>query len=57
VEELLSDDKSLSDEEHAPEVELKILPSSLSYEFLGYNSTYPMIVNVNLSSLIHYLGA
>jgi hypothetical protein len=29
----------------APKVELKPLPPSLRYEFLGPNSTYPVIVN------------
>ena len=33
----------------APKVELKPLPSSLRYEFLGSNSTYPVIVDASLS--------
>jgi len=37
-------------EEHAPKVELKPLPPSLRYEFLGPNYTYPMIVNASLSA-------
>ena len=32
----------------APRVELKTLPSNLRYEFLGPNSTYPVIVNASL---------
>ena len=34
-----------------PKLELKPLPSSLRYEFLGPNSTYPVIVNANLSAI------
>ena len=34
----------------APQVELKPLPSTLRYEFLGPNSTYPVIINANLNS-------
>ncbi|XP_031101856.1 uncharacterized protein LOC116005760 [Ipomoea triloba] len=37
-------------EEHAPKVELKPLPPSLRYVFLGSNSTYPVIVNSSLHS-------
>jgi len=37
----------LTDEKQAPKVELKPLPSSLRYEFLGLNSTYPAIVNAS----------
>ena len=33
-----------------PKVELKPLSSSLRYEFLGTNSTYPAIVNANLNA-------
>ena len=36
-------------EENAPQVELKTLPSSLRYAFLGPNSTYPIIVNAELN--------
>ena len=36
-------------EENAPQVELKTLPSSLRYVFLGPNSTYPIIVNAELN--------
>jgi len=43
-------EESLSDEEQAPKVELKPLPSSLRYEFLGPNSTYPVIVNASLNA-------
>ena len=32
----------------APKVELKPLPPNLRYEFLGPNSTYPIIVNASL---------
>jgi len=49
VEELVSNDKPLFDEEHSPEVKLKPLPFSLRYKFLGLNSTYPMIINASLS--------
>ena len=34
-----------------PEVELKTLPSSLKYAFLGANSTYPIIVNSELNGV------
>ena len=33
-----------------PQVELKPLPSNLRYEFLGPDSSYPVIVNANLSN-------
>ena len=36
-------------EESAPKVELKTLPLSLRYAFLGPNSTYPIIINVGLN--------
>ena len=48
VEELACD-KSSFDEKRAPKVELKPLPSSLSYEFLSPNPTYLVIVNASLS--------
>ncbi|KEH22352.1 transmembrane protein, putative [Medicago truncatula] len=35
----------------APKVELKPLPSNLRYEFLGPNSTYPVIVNASLDEV------
>ena len=35
----------------APKVELKPLPSNLRYEFLGPNSTYPVIVNASLNEV------
>ena len=38
-------------EEDAPQVELKTLPSSLRYAFLGPNSTYPIIVNAELNDV------
>ena len=31
------------------EVELKPLPSNLQYNFLGENSTYPIIINIALN--------
>ena len=34
----------------APQVELKLLPCSLRYDFIRPNSTYAMIVNANLSA-------
>ncbi|XP_010548580.1 PREDICTED: uncharacterized protein LOC104819955 [Tarenaya hassleriana] len=34
--------------EDAPEVELKPLPQGLTYEFLGSDRTYPMIINSSL---------
>ena len=40
---------SILKEENAPKVELKTLPSSLRYAFLGPNSTYPIIVNAELN--------
>ena len=49
--ELMQDEsKPSSDLAKAPEVELKPLPSSLTYEFLGPKSTYPVIVNTNLNA-------
>nr|GMC66606.1 uncharacterized protein LOC109158994 [Ipomoea batatas] len=36
------------EEEQAPKVELKPLPSSLRYVFLGSNSTYPVIISSSL---------
>ncbi|XP_031096950.1 uncharacterized protein LOC116001201 [Ipomoea triloba] len=36
------------EEEQAPKVELKPLPSSLRYAFLGSNSTYPVIISSSL---------
>jgi len=50
VEELVSDKKHSFDENQTLKVEMKPLPSSLRYEFLGPNSTNPMIVNANLSA-------
>jgi len=44
------EDESLTDEEQAPKVELKRLPSTLRYEFLGPNCTYPIIVNASLNA-------
>ena len=50
AETLVSDAKSSSDEKRAPLVELKSLPSSLRYEFLGPTSSYLVIINANLSA-------
>ena len=44
------EEELLIDEKQAPKVELKPFPSSLRYEFLGTNSTYPVIVNVELNA-------
>lgn len=38
-------------EEKVPKVELKPFPSILRYEFLGPDSTYPVIVNANLDEI------
>jgi len=46
----LDRNKPSSDEAKAPEVELKPLPSSLRYEFLGPKSTYRVIVNASLNA-------
>ena len=37
------------EEESAPKVELKTLPSSLKYTFLSPNCTYPIIMNDELT--------
>jgi len=50
VEILKIEEGPLTNEEQAPKGELKPLPSSLRYEFLGPNSTYPVIVNANLNA-------
>ncbi|XP_056690006.1 uncharacterized protein [Spinacia oleracea] len=42
------DDLKQHDGKEAPKVELKALPSSLRYVFLGPNSSYPVIVNASL---------
>jgi len=47
VEELVEEELNPPPKE-APKVELKPLPSNLRYEFLGPNSTYPVIVNASL---------
>ena len=39
---------STDDKKYSPEVELKLLPSHLRYEFLGPNKTFSVIVNANL---------
>ena len=40
---------SILEEESAPKVELKTLPSSLRYVFLGSNSTFSIIINAELN--------
>ena len=50
MESLVHDEASSIDKEHPPELELKLLPSSLRYEFLGPNSTYPVIVSASLNA-------
>jgi len=45
----VNDDAPSFDEKHAPDIELKPLPS-LRYKLLGLNSTYPMIVNTILNA-------
>lgn len=35
------------DKPETPKVELKPLPPTLRYEFMGPNSTYPVIINAN----------
>jgi len=50
VEALAHDDAPLSYEKCALEVEVKPLSSSLRYEFLCSNSTYPVIVNASLNA-------
>lgn len=50
VEELVKEEPTLLPKE-APKVELKTLPSNLRYEFLGPNSTYPVIVNASLDEV------
>ena len=42
---------STQQKEKAPQVELKSLPKNLRYVFLDPNSTYPVIINANLSEL------
>ncbi|XP_039688621.1 uncharacterized protein [Medicago truncatula] len=51
VEELVKEESALLPK-GAPKVELKPLPSNLRYEFLGPNSTYPVIVNASLDELL-----
>jgi len=50
VETLVHDEVPLLDEKRAPEIELKPLPSSLTYEFFGPNFTYSVIVNASLNA-------
>jgi len=50
VESLQEDSKPSSDEVKVPDVELKLLPSSLRYEFIGPKSTYLVIMNENLNA-------
>ncbi|XP_057989055.1 uncharacterized protein LOC110658919 [Hevea brasiliensis] len=42
---------SLLNEKDAPQEDLKPLPSTLRYAFLGPNSTYPIIINASLSDV------
>ncbi|XP_042405116.1 uncharacterized protein LOC121995443 [Zingiber officinale] len=52
TEEARLEQKSLESENHeSPQVELKPLPSTLRYEFLGDNSTFPVIVNASLNEV------
>ena len=46
IEQVLEMNKEIST---PPEVEMKTLPSSLKYAFLGANSTYPIIFNSELN--------
>jgi len=59
VEPLKDENKPSSDEAKAPEVELKPFPSSSRCEYLGPNSTYPviLIVSLNASQIDFLLGA
>jgi hypothetical protein len=50
VEELVKEEQAPLPRE-APKVELKPLPPNLKYEFLGPNSTYPVIVNASLNEV------
>jgi len=50
VEHLKVEEKPSFDKKWTPKVELKPLSSSLRYEFLRPNSTYPVIVNASLSA-------
>lgn len=50
VKEVLSS-SGIEDSTTPPEVELKPLPSSLKYAYLGPNSTYPVIVNAELDDI------
>ncbi|XP_016173139.1 uncharacterized protein LOC107615602 [Arachis ipaensis] len=42
-------DKTSKEKEQAPKLELKTLPPSLKYAYLGNNDTYPVIINSTLS--------
>jgi len=50
VEELVEEEPAPPPKE-APKVELKPLLPNLRYEFLGPNSTYPVIINVSLNEV------
>ena len=50
VKEIIEEEASPLPKE-APKVELKSLPSNLRYEFLGPNSTYPVIENASLNEV------
>ena len=45
---------STQQKEETPQLELKPLPKDLRYVFLGPNSTYPVIINANLSESQSY---
>ncbi|XP_016195346.1 uncharacterized protein LOC107636341 [Arachis ipaensis] len=49
MDELIMMDKTSKMELEAPKLELKILPPSLKYAYLGNNNTYPVIINSNLN--------
>ncbi|XP_072066883.1 uncharacterized protein [Arachis hypogaea] len=42
-------DKATKEKVEAPKLELKTLPPSLKYAYLGSNNTYPVIINSSLS--------
>ena len=49
--ELLNEEEPIPLPKEAPKVELKPLLPNLRYEFLGPNSTYPIIVNASLNEV------
>ena len=50
MEELGSAKEPSFDEKHASTTDMKPLPPSMRYEFLGPNSIYPEIANANVSA-------